>query len=943
MSFRGPASFLVLLPLLTWAQFPLTRGIEVRTGQRPMAITTVVEDAHGLLWVGGEQGLYRTDGEFVEAMVRTDRDPVVALARAHEGVCAAFGSGLVLRCGRIDCDTLLLDTLLHERPVRGLAVDREGRLWLGTYGAGVWYVSGAGTEPIQVANGMPDDHVNGMAALPDGSVVAATDQGLVLLREGRVMEVLGERRGAPDNLVLCVAVDLDGAVWAGTDRGGLFRWSPLWDGSVFRPEQAEVGAITAIAAHGGLVWAGAQQEGLLLFDMAVKGSLYRGASATGDREVASLFVTEDGSAWWCDRTEHVRRSDPSILVVPEDEGKELRRVSALCMGPEDRLWFADPDGLFSHAAGFARPGLVRKEPVDLPAHKPIVSLAMDAEGTVWSASFGGGVHAIGRGGRVRHFTTGQGLPNDNVLAVRVGHGSIWCATLDGLGVLRPGTDRWASVPVPGPGFVYDVLPMPDGGVVAATDGNGLLSVAADGTVTSAQGDVPSTFYALVRGDGDVVWAVGPGTGLCKLEGGVLTRIGPGGMDLFGEPFALAMSHGQVIVFGKAGTAAYDPLKGSWSGLGARMGLEAGQGPLNGASTLADGTIWCATEHGLLRLRPRAEHLRAHLRPVVLEIALTGTRLGPSATLRTSHDRNDLTVRFAAPVRGDPTTVRFAYRLIGHDAVERVTRDREVSYADLPPGDYTFSIRAFVGAMPSDAGSDAETVSFTLSVARPWWKLPWVIALGTALAIALVLLVVRARDRRARLRERIEQDRVRFQLEALRSQVDPHFLFNSFNTLVELIDSDPEGAVLHVDELSTFYRSILQLRDRDLIPLADELDLLQRYFGLEKRRFGDRIALNVELPGPPEGRIVPLTLQLLVENALKHNAITGAVFTVTIRVEAVEVVVSNPIQPRVSAARSTGFGLDSIRKRYAALTPRPVRVEREGGLFSVRIPLVGTKS
>ena len=138
--------------------------------------------------------------------------------------------------------------------------------------------------------------------------------------------------------------------------------------------------------------------------------------------------------------------------------------------------------------------------------------------------------------------------------------------------------------------------------------------------------------------------------------------------------------------------------------------------------------------------------------------------------------------------------------------------------------------------------------------------------------------------------------------------------------------------------------MLQVRDRERITLSEELKLLENYFALEQRRFGDAIGLELAVDEACLSRgVVPLTLQLLVENALKHNVVVGGA-RFLIRVSAIDdaLVVSNAIRPRATPPRSTGFGLEAITKRYAALTDRPIIVSREGGVFEVRVPLIDSE-
>lgn len=188
----------------------------------------------------------------------------------------------------------------------------------------------------------------------------------------------------------------------------------------------------------------------------------------------------------------------------------------------------------------------------------------------------------------------------------------------------------------------------------------------------------------------------------------------------------------------------------------------------------------------------------------------------------------------------------------------------------------------------------------------------------------------------------ESEVAAYRYEALKNQLNPHFLFNSLNALAALAYEDAERTNLFAKRLSYVYRYLLTTSEQPLVPLADELRFLDAYLYLENVRFG--AALNVRIDAPDEAqrlRIVPVTLQTLVENALKHNVCTEQLpLHVTIKVEqSVErplLLVSNNIQPRHDVS-STGIGLSNLRRRYASLG-HTLSVERTATSFSVCVPL-----
>jgi hypothetical protein len=191
-------------------------------------------------------------------------------------------------------------------------------------------------------------------------------------------------------------------------------------------------------------------------------------------------------------------------------------------------------------------------------------------------------------------------------------------------------------------------------------------------------------------------------------------------------------------------------------------------------------------------------------------------------------------------------------------------------------------------------------------------------------------------------QQLEVENAQVQLAALKNQVNPHFLFNSLSILASLVETDTKLSVQFITNLARAYRYTLEQQDHDLVPLQTELTFIESYIFLLKIRFEGKF--DVQLDVPPAARtayhIAPLTLQLLVENAVKHSTMSKeSPLHVHLYVEGDTLVVHNPLQGRPTIAPSTGVGLKNIHNRYRLLTPRPVQVSSAKGVFEVRIPLL----
>jgi len=179
-------------------------------------------------------------------------------------------------------------------------------------------------------------------------------------------------------------------------------------------------------------------------------------------------------------------------------------------------------------------------------------------------------------------------------------------------------------------------------------------------------------------------------------------------------------------------------------------------------------------------------------------------------------------------------------------------------------------------------------------------------------------------------------------ETLKSQIDPHFLFNSLNVLSSLIEENPVKAQEFTIALSKTYRYVLEQRNKDLIDLQEELEFAKTFVKLLKLRFED--ALEITLPSEtsdPEAKVIPLVLQLLLENAVKHNVVNSTnKLIITIQIQNDVLVVSNNFMPKnILKNEGTGFGLQHIIQQYDLVTDREVLIRETNNRFEVYLPIL----
>jgi two-component system, LytTR family, sensor kinase len=189
-------------------------------------------------------------------------------------------------------------------------------------------------------------------------------------------------------------------------------------------------------------------------------------------------------------------------------------------------------------------------------------------------------------------------------------------------------------------------------------------------------------------------------------------------------------------------------------------------------------------------------------------------------------------------------------------------------------------------------------------------------------------------------EKLKTEMMAYKYESLRNQINPHFLFNSLNVLSDLVYDDQAMAVKFIQQMSDLFRYVLDSRDKELVSLKDELDFIRSFTFLLKTRFEDKLIIESDIQPNPDDYIVPMTLQLLIENAVKHNEVSEAFpLRISMRRNNDYLEVENDVRPKNVGEDSKKTGLKNIVQQFAFFSDQLVEIIPSGESFLVRVPIL----
>jgi LytS/YehU family sensor histidine kinase len=217
---------------------------------------------------------------------------------------------------------------------------------------------------------------------------------------------------------------------------------------------------------------------------------------------------------------------------------------------------------------------------------------------------------------------------------------------------------------------------------------------------------------------------------------------------------------------------------------------------------------------------------------------------------------------------------------------------------------------------------------------------WSISTIKGLTFGAVIFIFSTLSSALKKGRQLKEENLIFQNETLKNQINPHFLFNNLNTISSLISTKPELAEKFINKFSDIYRYILENIKKDKVSLKMEFDFISDYFELHKIRDEGKILLHIDQTDVEKYSIPPVSLQILIENAIKHNMATRErPLHISVVIENDHVIVRNDLQKMAHQFESTRIGLKNLKERIQLISDQPLIIEEDKDKFIVKIPLL----
>lgn len=892
--------FFILLTLTSAAQSTFFRNYSVEDGLPFINVSAIFQDSKGNLWSGGYGGLSKFDG-----ISFTNFSP-------KEGLLNHF--------------------------VTTICEDNQGNLWIGTI-SGINKYDQKTFTGFTTKNGLVSNSITSSLKDSKGNIWFGTEKGISKLTDGTFIN-FSTKDGLIGDNVKCIYQDKSGKIWIGTTEG-----ISVFDGKFFTPITTANGLlsndITSITQDKeGDIWVGTSYGICKIKNN--KFTAYTDEQGLVDNNVSSIFCDYKNTIWIGTRKGLVKFVDGKFTKYSLKRDQNSNLISCLYEDFEHNLWIGTYSGLFKYRGNpFITYGIH-----DGLTSNFIFGINRDSKNNLWVGSQGGGLFKYDDG-EFLQFDKESGLDANDVNQIyEYSPGILWLATDKGLSLFdgksfskkKDSSSVWKNLinviykdsknniwlggenkvyKFDGFNFTYysvkglsekcDVWTFVEDkngklwagsylGGVFKFDGNNfiectsLLGLKSDSYLASLVDKEGNLYFGALDG----LWMIDPN----HLEKQPINFSENDGMssDLV-YSLTFGKTENEIWIGTNQGLNKLDISDFKKDGIkniipfGKQEGFSGVECNSNGTFVDTDGSIWFGTVYGVIKYDPK-EYIE---NPFESKISISKYRLFYKDTVFTNnvhlnYSDNSITFNYSGICLTNPSKVKYSHILEGFEKNwSPSTKERFTIYSNLPPGTYTFKVIS----SNNEGVWNKIPAEFTFTIDRPFWKTWTFIVFTSTFFILALIFSIRLRIRRIKNREKrkteLNKKIANIESQALRAQMNPHFIFNTLSSIQHYIsNNDTDAALKYLSKFAKLMRRIMDNSKQQMIAVAEEISALELYLELETMRFDKkfehRIIVDKEIDQTYD-RIPSMLIQPYVENAILHGLLPkGGSGLITITLE-----------------------------------------------------------
>lgn len=894
-------------------------------------ISSIIQDNSGNIWFGTPgAGAVRYDGKtfttYTTAQGLID-DGIRCMMQDRAGnIWFGSGGGVSKYDGKVFTNFSVNNGLANEG-VFSIAEDTAGNIWFGTNGGASRY-DGKTFTNFHPSDGLANNDVTDIIRDKKGNIWLATDEGASRY-DGKTFTNYTKKNGLAGNFITKLMQDNAGNIWLATSGEGVSRY----DGSTFTNYTKKQGlagndVISILQDKAGNIWFGTRGNGISRYDGKVFTN-YTTSQGLVNNNIAGIMLDKAGIMWFATPDGTSRYDGKSITNYSFVNGSKVDYVWSVMNDNKNNIWLGTVN---LGAMEYDGKAFLNYTTTQNLISEKISTIAHDAEGNIWFCTLSGVCKFDGK--QFIYYTAKQGLISNNIIsAVEDKIGNIWFSTLDGLSKFdgHSFTNYTTAQGLISNEINFITIDKAGNLWFGTHRGASKYDGKSFTNYTTEQGLPGNNIYCIEEDKNGNIWFGTDGKGASKYDGKTFTNYttanGLGDNEIY---MIKEDTKRNILWFGTnfgLTSLKEDSAENHFEIFNTNTGYPIKDINTNAMIVDKDGILWagCGDERSLIRfdydalnkdptplklqiedikvngetmcwnnLLQKKERTTADSLALINEMVTAFGKVLPAVVLDSLHnkysniqfdsitpfysvpvnlvipyeDRN-LTFDFAALEPDKPKQVKYQYMLEGYDKDwSPQSNNTTAVFGNIPQGNYTFKLKAL---SPYGVWSQTE---YKFKVLAPWWKTWWAYAVYLLCFAVLIFLGARAQQRRLLYKER-ERNKLReLEMQALRAQMNPHFIFNCLSSINRFVlMNETEAASDYLTKFSRLIRTVLNNSKKSLISLEDELDMLRLYLDMENLRFNNGFDYSINMNNDVDPKnicIPPLLFQPFAENAVWHG-------------------------------------------------------------------------